>query len=259
MNRKIKILLSFLAVITASMYFITSDSIISEKESDQRCTNFNIVVSEANERLLVTQEDIKSILLNDTVKTMGEPINSINTHAIEELLRSKSYIKKAEVYTDINGTLHIKAEQRKPIVRISSQGSGFYMDEEGFIFPLSRSFTDYVPIVTGNTPLPFSKGYKGSMPETESANFIKSLLSFAQYLEKNSYWNSMVEQIHVVNENDVELIPRVGSHVVKLGSLDNFEQKLRKLDVFYRNGMPAVGWNTYKTINLEYSNQVVCK
>ena len=259
MNRKAKILLSFLAVIAVLVYFIVSASIIGEKESDQRCTDFSITVSEADERSLVTREDIKSILLNDTIKIMGEPIHAINIHAIEELLLSKSYIKNAKVYTDIAGILHIDIKQRKPIIRVNTRGSGFYMDEAGFVFPLSKSYTDYVPIVTGNPPLPFSIGYKGSMPDTESANFIRSILTFAHFLEKNSYWNSMIEQIHVISENDVELIPRVGSHVVKLGGLGNFEHKLRKLDIFYRNGMPTVGWNTYKMINLEYGNQVVCK
>lgn len=259
MNRKVKILLSFIAVIAALMYFIASGNIISAKESDRYCIDLNIIVSEAKERLLVTQDDIKSILQSSSHKIMGEPIHNINTYTIEELLLSKSYIRRAEVYTDIAGVLHIKIEQRKPIVRVNTRGSGFYMDESGFIFPLSKSFTDYVPVVTGNMPLPFSVGYKGSMPETESAGFIKSLLAFAHFLEENSYWNSMIGQIHVVNESDVELIPRVGSHVVKLGSFDDFERKLRKLDIFYRNGMPTIGWNTYKTINLEYKNQVVCK
>lgn len=236
-----------------------SSNIISEKEGEHRCNDFNITVNEANERLLVTQEDVKSILLNSSLNILSEPIKNVDVHAIEELLLSKSYIKNAEVYTDINGTLNIRIEQRKPIIRINTKGSGFYIGEDGFVFPLSKSFTDYVPIVTGNVPLPFSIGYKGEIPDAESASFIKTILDFARFLQNDSYWNSMIEQVHVVNENDVELITRVGSHVVKLGNFDSYKYKLHKLDVFYRNGMPSVGWNTYKTINLEYSNQVVCK
>lgn len=259
MNRKAKILLSFTAILVAIAYFIVSSSIISQKESEQRCLEFDIKVSDCNERLLVTEEDIKSILLNSSLSILSEPIHNIDINKIEELLLSKSYIKKAEVYTDINGKLNIRIEQRKPIIRVNTRSYGFYIDESGFVFPLSKNFTDFVPIVTGNPSLPFSIGYKGQIPEKENANFTNKLLAFAKFLKNNSYWNSMVEQIHVVNENDVELITRVGSHVVKLGSLDDFEYKLHKLDVFYRNGMPSIGWNTYKVVNLAYSNQVVCK
>lgn len=259
MTKKTKILLSFSAIMAALIYFIMSSHIISQKKSEQHFVDFNINVSEDKVRSLVTVDDIKSILQSYSIGISGKPIGDINIHEIEKLLLSKSYIKKAEVYADINGIINIRIEQRKPIIRINTRGSGFYMDENGFIFPLSKSFTDYVPIVTGNPPLPSSMKYKDYIPQTEDAKFLQDLLVFAHFLQNDSYWNSMIEQINVVNKNDVELITRVGSQVVKLGGFDDFEYKLRKLDVFYRNGMPAVGWNTYKTINLAYSNQVVCK
>lgn len=241
------------------VYFILSSGIISNKESEQHFVDFNIKVSDNNVRSLVTADDIKSILKSSGISLSDKPIQSIDIHKIEEILRAKSYIKDVEVYADINGIINIRIEQRKPIIRVNTRGSGFYMDKDGFIFPLSKSFTDYVPVVTGSPPLPSAMQYRSYIPKTEDAEFLQKLLAFAQFLQNNSYWNSMIEQINVVSKTDIELITRVGSQVVKLGSFDDFEYKLHKLDVFYRNGMPAVGWNTYKTINLAYSNQVVCK
>jgi cell division protein FtsQ len=29
--------------------------------------------------------------------------------------------------------------------------------------------------------------------------------------------------------------------------------------VFYKKAIPKVGWDTYKTINLKYANQIVCE
>ena len=259
MTGKAKILLSFLAVIAILMYFVMSSHIISQKESEQLFVDFNIKVSDNKTRSLVTADDIKSILQASSISISGKPIQSIDINEIEKILLGKSYIKKAEVYADINGIINIRIEQRKPIIRVHTKGWGFYMDEDGFVFPLSKSFTDYVPIVTGNLPLPTSMKEKGLIPETEDAYFLRQLLVFAHFLQSDSYWNSMVEQVNVVSKNDIELITRVGSQVVKLGNFDDFKYKLHKLDAFYRNGMPAVGWNTYKTINLAYSNQVVCK
>ena len=56
----------------------------------------------------------------------------------------------------------------------------------------------------------------------------------------------------------VELIPRVGNHVVLMGSADRYKDKLHRLHFFYKYGMPKVGWNKYKTINLSYEGQIVC-
>ena len=56
----------------------------------------------------------------------------------------------------------------------------------------------------------------------------------------------------------MEIVPRVGDQIVYLGTLDNFQKKLRNLRIFYDKAMGTVGWNKYKRINLEYDNQIIC-
>ncbi|MBL0100570.1 MAG: hypothetical protein IPP49_11445 [Saprospiraceae bacterium] len=34
------------------------------------------------------------------------------------------------------------------------------------------------------------------------------------------------------------------------------EAKFNKLKIFYRDGLPKLGWSRYKTLNLKYANQV---
>ena len=43
-----------------------------------------------------------------------------------------------------------------------------------------------------------------------------------------------------------------------MGSLDNFQEKLKRLRTFYREGLERVGWNKYRIISLAYDGQVVC-
>jgi cell division protein FtsQ len=56
----------------------------------------------------------------------------------------------------------------------------------------------------------------------------------------------------------VELIPRAGDFRIVLGTLDDYEKKLRKFSVFVEKGLNVVGWNRYSVINLSYDKQVVC-
>jgi cell division protein FtsQ len=77
-------------------------------------------------------------------------------------------------------------------------------------------------------------------------------------LRENSFWNAQIEQINVLKDNDIELIPRVGDHIIYLGKIDNFEEKLKRLMIFYKDGLNKIGWNKYKRINLEYDNQIIC-
>ena len=52
--------------------------------------------------------------------------------------------------------------------------------------------------------------------------------------------------------------PRVGDHIVYLGKLDQFEDKLDRLKVFYKKALNEVGWNKYSRISLEFNNQIIC-
>ena len=54
-------------------------------------------------------------------------------------------------------------------------------------------------------------------------------------------------------------MPRVGDHVVYLGQPVNLQEKLDRLEKFYRYGLSQAGWNKYSYINLEFNNQIICK
>jgi cell division protein FtsQ len=60
-------------------------------------------------------------------------------------------------------------------------------------------------------------------------------------------------------KGDIEMVPRVGNQKIILGSADSLQTKFRNLLVFYKKAIPKVGWDTYKTINLKYANQIVCE
>ena len=58
---------------------------------------------------------------------------------------------------------------------------------------------------------------------------------------------------------NVELVPRVGDHIIYLGKLDGFERKLERMKAFYEKGLNQVGWNKYlPALSVEFSNQIIC-
>jgi cell division protein FtsQ len=79
------------------------------------------------------------------------------------------------------------------------------------------------------------------------------------HIEDDSFWSAQIDQIHVDGNSEINLIPRVGNHLVHLGTIENVEDKLRNLGAFYEKVLPEVGWNKYRIINLEYKDQIVCK
>ena len=69
----------------------------------------------------------------------------------------------------------------------------------------------------------------------------------------------MVEQIYVDEKGVLSFIPRVGSFEVIFGEPENIEYKFLKLEAFYNKVIPAQGWDAYKSVDLRFGNQLVCK
>ena len=60
-------------------------------------------------------------------------------------------------------------------------------------------------------------------------------------------------------DGSIEIVPRVGEHIIYLGRPINMENKLTRLEKFYRYGLSKAGWNKYSYISIEFDNQIICK
>lgn len=109
--------------------------------------------------------------------------------------------------------------------------------------PPEANCVAHLAIVTGNVDKTFAT---------------KDLYKFGLFLQNDKFWDAQIEQINVTPEKEVELVPRVGEHIVFLGKIDNFEEKLAKLKLFYEKALNQVGWNKYSRISLEFNNQIIC-
>ena len=98
--------------------------------------------------------------------------------------------------------------------------------------------------------------------EKSYEDFMK-LLTFVETVEDDDFWRSEVVQITAKTTPsgalEVELTPRSGRFSVLFGRLDDVERKFDKLLRFYRSGLSSIGWSEYRTIDIRYNDQVVCK
>lgn len=228
-------------------------SFINVKKQAVKCTDVKILIPGADN--FIEREEIDAILKEDQGVLLGRNLENINIHKIEKKLQSNPYIGFAKVYVDMDGVLHIEVKQRQPILRILNEnGQDFYIDNDGLKMPISSNFTADVLVATGHITEVF-----GSRVDTLHTQLARDLYKTAQYIKKDTLWDAQIEQIVVDQKNDIELIPRVGNQRIVLGNADSLEKKMKNLLLFYKKAMPQVGWDTYKTINIKYTNQIVCE
>lgn len=228
-------------------------SFIEIKKQEVKCTNVKILIPGADN--FIEREEIDAILKQSQGNLVGKPLEHINTHEIEKAIQANPYIAFAKVYADMDGVIHIQIKQRQPVLRIiNAGGQDYYIDRDGLKMPMSPNFTANVLVATGD----IFEGFGGRV-DTLITPLVADLYKTALFLKQDTLWDAQIEQIFVNSKNDIELIPRVGNQRIILGNADSLSVKMGNLLAFYKQAMPQVGWDAYKTINVKYINQIVCE
>lgn len=259
--RTIKNILPWFSIL---IYLILVLSFVSAKRKAILCNEIKIDITDNSSNFFIEEEDILDILNNKKVDIINVPVESINVNMLEELFLLHPSVKDANVYRSSTGTLAIELSQRTPIMRVINRANeSFYVDREGSVMPLSNKYAAHVLVASGNIPDTYTKWANKKLSETtteaveNSDNLLVDLFFIADYIYNNEFWNAQIEQIYV-NGKEFELIPRVGTQIIVFGSIENYQDKFKKLRALYEQGMPQTGWNKYKKINLKYKNQVIC-
>lgn len=196
------------------------------------------------------RKELDALLKKNGVYPVGKVLDSVNTAKLEDVIGKHPLVEKVDCYKTPSGKIGIDIHQRVPILRvIAANGENYYVDSNGSIMPLQAvrrgnpKASYHLPVVTGRV---------------EKAFAAKQLHDFALFLHSNSFWNAQIEQINVLQGNRIELVPRVGDHIIYLGAIDQYERKLSRLKEFYSKALNKVGWTKYSRINVEFANQIIC-
>jgi cell division protein FtsQ len=86
-------------------------------------------------------------------------------------------------------------------------------------------------------------------------------VELTQYLREDDFLSALVEQIYVNTKGELVLAPKVGDQVIYLGRYHETKtlERLRRLKIFYREGLPYEGWRKYKSFDLRFSDQVIAR
>ena len=234
--------------------------------NDVRFSELKIDIDVSQGNYFVDELDIESQVFSYGYQTGIEPIINIDLKTLEAQFDAMPSVKKAQVYTSLNGLLKVDITQRTPLVRVFTRTSSFYIDKAGYIMPLSNKHTAKVPVVNGDLNIDYSVvegmnfSTKNTLMETnfESRKLYEAFLLATKFKEV-PFWDAQFKQIYFKTDGDIELIPAVGNHVILIDGAENIDESLTKLMILYKEGLSKTGWNNYKEINLKYKNQIVCK
>ena len=238
--RKVKNMILWGLVI---VYFPTLFAFVSNSKSKVVCSDIRVVVNDSVQARFVTSSQMRNVLLNKYHDILGNKMEAVDCEEIEKFIKKHEAVKECEAYCTVGGRLNVELEQRKPLCRIFSGYTSYYIDEEGEKMPLFDSYTAHVLVVSGH------------MDKLDS---ITEVLDLARYIKTNKFWNAQIEQIYIEKSGELSLSPRVGDQIIYLGSLKDYPRKMENLYALYSKGLHAREWNNYKEISLKFEGQIIC-
>jgi cell division protein FtsQ len=154
-----------------------------------------------------------------------------------------SSVGKVDAFFDVNNVINISIDQRDPIARVFHKNKSFYIDSSSETMPVQSNYSSEVVVV-------FVK---------EEAKFDKDdIFNVLQGINSYEFFKKQIVAINVLENGKLNFETQKGGHIIEFGRAENIEDKLKKLFNYYKHTVSEFGWDTYKKINLEFANQVVC-
>ncbi len=245
-------------VILAVAGIITLVSAISVKSGNAGFEKACVEIYRNNVNGFLDKEELLNNLnISDTVITKLIQ-NDINTEALEDSIMKNPFVKDADVFLSIDNKLIINIREREPVIRIFTDDDSFYLDKDGDIFPVSDNYSPRVTVANGYVGK-WTDIYKTNIFDSVYDNSkLKDLYILNSMINDYPLLGSQIEQLYINSKNDYDLVPELGNHIIQLGNLSDIETKLRNLNAFYLKILLTEKWDSYKSINMTYKNQIVC-
>lgn len=250
-----------LAAVLAALFF-TGCALLLHASRERRAVLAceHVAVELMDSLRFVTENQVKSWLDRNYGTCVGKRLDSLDLAGIEKMLLSRGPITGCEAWTDDAGVLHLEISQRSPALRFSyGDGRGYYVDAGGYIFPLHDSFTADVRLIEGEIPVRPAAGFSGHPESEKDREWIAGMLELNRKIEGSRNWRGLVERTIIRDNGDIAITVSSGDELFILGKPDRLDEKLKGLEEYYRRIVPEKGEGYYRTVNLKYKNQIICR
>ena len=255
MNSGLKKILKMSQLAGLLILLFGSIGLVEKQYGSRICTSINIAIDNQFENYFISESDIIDLITEGGERRIvGESLDNLQLKLIENQLLETKFIQNAEVFKDLEGNLIIDVNQSRPIARlISRKMNDRYISNRGDVLPLSRRYTARVLIIDG----PYADNAK--LYNLNESEYNRKLMSLLSFVEGNPFWKAQIAQMTIDRKGNIKMYTQVSKQEIEFGKPENIERKFMKLKIFYKEILPAKGWNNYERVSVKYKDQIVCE
>jgi len=192
------------------------------------------------ENLYVSEESVNKLLILNNIEVSSVGKETLDLNKVEALLNKHEMIENAEVFLTLDGILKTKISQRRPIGRVLGN-EAYYLDRLGKKMPLSNSYSARVPVLL-------------NVKEKE----IEEVFPLVEYINKDQFLTEHITSITSMEDGMYQIELRQTEFNLFFGKVERIEDKFNNFKAFYKKALKDDLINTYKMVDLQFGNQVVC-
>ena len=191
----------------------------------------------------VTAEGISAFIDRAYGTCRGVRIDSLGLDRIERLVCGKDEVAGCEAWVTDDGVLHVDVTQRTPVMRFNRKGEGYYVDAEGYLFPLSDIYEAPVPVIDSD----LKKGF--------DSDWLMGAIKMVSTISSSPVWKDRIVGYELGNDGDFVLRSEHTRFI--WGDFSESERKFSYLEKYFKRVLPTQ--QDYKTVNLKYKGQIICR
>lgn len=241
---RLLMLMTLPAVAGAFIFAADAEKKASCEEVDIRFTNA--------QHSFVTRNDVMQLLEKNQITAGKTSVPALRLEQVEQQLKNNPWIESAEIYMTSKHNLEIVVTQREPKIRIQHADSSeyaYYLDQQGNTIDWSEQYSPRLPIAT--VPV--------LGVDQRDFQLKSSLVTLANYIQADSFWNAAIAQIVVTKNYEIQLIPVMGHQVIRLGDAKDLDDKMNRLLRFYQQGIHSLPWEKYDELDVRFKRQIICR
>lgn len=218
---------------------------------NQKVNALHIKIQQAGNFPFINENEVKRLLTgNQNLSLVGTSFGEISIKNLEARVKANLFVDDCEIARNYKGDLFIEVKQVRPIARFFRQGRpDFYVDSTGKIITESKQYTARTVLVI--------KEDDRQVPDFEKRD--KGLLHILNKIDKDPFFKAQISEIYIDKNNELTMFVLAGNHKILFGQYRDWENKFKKIMLFYKKIIPLKGWKAYKTINVKFDNQIICE
>lgn len=192
-----------------------------------RSSVFNIKQIVVSNNSKISSEEI----LNLSTLTIGKNMFETTKKTIREAIKTNAYVENVKIKRNLNGTVTLEIEERKPTYMLQLENSYAYINDQGYILEISENALEVPTII----------GYKtasetitsGARLDVEDLKKLQDVIKIIK-ASKNTSLEGKITKINIEDTNNYILTIESENKIVKFGDSTNEKVKMLKVEAIVK-------------------------